>query len=320
MVDDSKLGLNHLHRGAVLALLVSVAAASQVAGNFADAAGFSGRNGVDCTACHTPAPAISVPAQAVLEGLPDAWDADATYSIRVAVTGGPSPLPGGPQGGFDIATDAGAFAVAPDQAGLLRAVGPQEVTYYPDGTLSRSWEVTWTAPGLDAEPVAATVWLAVLAANGNHNAQLNLSDGGERFDSAAALVRLLPPSDATLARWQAMPLAEPLLASAQARDGTLELTGRHADGNATHIAWRIGDAPWQERATGPAWRLALDAGSHDVAIRSAGSGRVSPELLVPAASPATAVQAEPREELSSSALLPLLLVAGLGALILRRPA
>lgn len=275
--------LNLLGRGAVVALLLATAGASQVAGNFADAAGFSGRAGATCIACHTEAPVPPTPAaQAVLEGLPAAWDPGATYDLRVAVTGGPQAMPAPqPQGGFDLAVGGGSLAVPSGMAALVRLVGTQEATYYPEGTLHREWTVTWTAPGLEAYPAAVPVWLAVLSANGNHVIASNTSDGGERFDAADALQASVPPSPAAMDAWRALPLAAPE-ATASLTGGRWTLEGRHGDGNATRLLWSLDGGPWQARDTAATWRLELGAlaGDHTVRLRSEGLERSSPDVTL----------------------------------------
>lgn len=315
------MALNRLLAAAALAAVLGGSAwlAQDAAANFADAAGFSGRGGATCVACHTvaPFPFTPPPATAVLEGLPEAWDAGQAYALTVRVEGGPPAMPApAPQGGFDLAMDGGLLAVPAGSEGLLRAPTEQEVTYLPAGTLMREWQVHWTAPTLAAEPRPVQVWLAVLAANGNHVVASNASDGGERLDASAHLALAVPPSQATLDAWRALPLLPP-----EGRAETLEpyvlLAGRHADRNATHLGWRVDGGAWQERATGPDWRLRLDGlgpGPHTVDYRSEGAGRASPEQRLAVDVPGFAVGLPGGRETPA---LPLpLLLAALGALSL----
>lgn len=282
------MALNLAGRGAIVALLVVVAAASQVvSGNFADAAGFSGRAGVTCLACHTVAPVGHVEAQAELKGLPEAWDPGQTYRLDIAVLGGPAAMPApAPQGGFDLDVGAGRLVLPAGTEDQLRLVGEHEATYKPAGTLMRAWSVDWVAPGLEQYPAPVPVWLAVMAANGNHVIALNGSDGGERFDSTAALQASVPPSPAALAAWRALPLAPPT-ANATRADGAWVLEGRHADGNASRLLWSVDGGPWQAKDTATAWRLELAGldGDHRVALRSEGRERSSPDTVVPLAGP-----------------------------------
>ncbi|HUR25940.1 MAG TPA: hypothetical protein VM327_08020, partial [Candidatus Thermoplasmatota archaeon] len=233
--------------------------------------------------CHTVAPFPSAPAPAAAElaGLPAAWEAGKTYRLTVRVTGGPEPLPApAPQGGFDLSIDGGAFAVPEGFEGKLRVPNEQEITYLPQGTLMREWQVDWTAPdlaSLTGKPTERKVWLAVLAANGNHVIATNTSDGGERFDSAANLTASVPPSEATAAAWRAMPLLPPT-ATANATTSSVQVEGRHADGNATRVWWRLDDGAWEDRETGPEWRIRFDglsAGGHTLDYRSEGEDRRS---------------------------------------------
>lgn len=277
------MGLNA--RVAVLLMLV-VASASTVhlaQARFADAAGFSGRAGATCIACHVPAPdpltGLEPEAHAGLEGLPEAWDVGQTYVLTLRVTGGPPAMPDPqPQGGFDLAVGGGVLAVPEGSESLLRLVGEQEATYRPAGTLQREWSVLWTAPDLAAEPAPVPVWLAVLAANGNHVVASNLSDGGERFDASDHLQVSVPPSAAALAAWRALPLLGPE-ATVAASNAGVTVEGRHRDGNATRLLWSLDGQPWQARETAPAWRLELptEPGEHVLLLRSEGAGRTSPD-------------------------------------------
>ncbi|MHB1261737.1 MAG: choice-of-anchor V domain-containing protein [Thermoplasmatota archaeon] len=249
---------------------------------FAASPGFSGRAGGTCISCHTlaPAPFTPPPAAAELEGLPAAWDVGQTYRLTIRVTGGPQALPApAPQGGFDLSIDGGAFAIPSGSESLLTIPNPQEITYRPDGTLMREWQVDWTAPDLASRPTERKVWLAVLSANGNHVIATNTSDGGERFDSAANLTATVPASQAAIDTWRALPLLAPA-ATANATEEAVEVEGRHADGNATHVWWSLDGGGWERRETGGEWRIrfeGLDAGRHEMAYRSEGQERRSPD-------------------------------------------
>lgn len=278
------MALNHGGPVALVLLLVASLAATQLAtANFADAAGFSGRAGVTCTACHTLAPApadgAQPPAQAVLEGLPSTWDVGQSYPLTLRVTGGPPAMPAPqPQGGFDLSVGGGLLELPAGSEDLMRLVGTQEATYRPAGTLMREWQLTWVAPDLATQPAPVPVWLAVVAANGNHVIASNASDGGERFDSTASLQLSVPPSQAAQEAWLALPLAAPT-ATVNVTGSTVRVEGRHADGNATRLLWSLDGQPWQARDTAPTWRLELpnEAGEHVLLLRSEGAGRTSPD-------------------------------------------
>jgi hypothetical protein len=259
--------------------------AQDASANFADAAGFSGRAGATCIACHTeaPFPLNPPPATAVLEGLPAAWDAGATYRLTIRVEGGPPALPApAPQGGFDIAFSHGLVGIPTGFEDLIRAPNPQEVTYHPAGTLMREWQMDWTAPDLAGKPGTVQVWLAVVSANGNHVIATNTSDGGERFDASAHLTALVPPSSAAEQAWRDLPLAAPVL-RIELGDPRSFVHGNQTDGNATAIAWRLDGGAWQERDAGPEWRVRLDdlaPGSHRFEARSLGADRQSPVVAL----------------------------------------
>ena len=292
------------------------------AANFAASPGFSGRAGPTCLACHTEAPVGHEAAAVVFDGLPEAWELGRTYRLTVRVEGGPAAMPApAPQGGFDLSIDGGSFAVPAGFEGKERVPNPQEITYLPDGTLMREWQVDWTAPGLESRPAAHGVWLAVLAANGNHVVAANTSDGGERFDSVASLAATLPPAPSAVVAWMALPLLAPTASATVDADGAVQVAGRHLDGNATSVAWSLDGGAWQSRPTGPEWRLRLEglsAGSHRLAYHSEGSDRVSPEGSLDVAVPGFALDLGQGHDAPSSVLLPLLsLVAAI--LLSRRP-
>lgn len=308
-VEFRKMALKPL-----LVALVAVTVAWSVheaTGNFADAAGFSGRAGLTCLSCHQPPSPTHNDAKAVLEGLPEAWEPGQSYALQIRVTGGPPAMPSPfPQGGFDIATDLGVL----DTQGQadLRQVGAREITYQPEATLRREWRVNWTAPDLTDEPRSVTVWLAVLSANGNHLPLVNRSDLGETLDASDALVATVPPSAAALAAWQAKPLLAPVL---HADWTTRILEGQHQDPLATHVAWQWNNGLVERRQTGPEWTLSL-AGNHGrLTVWSEGSGRMSLPVVVetPLATQADSDAAPEHTSPGVGALLPLIL-----ALILTR--
>lgn len=278
------MALNRLLSAALLlAFLPGAAWLAQDAGaTFAASPGFSGRAGATCISCHTLAPFPFTPpeASAELEGLPAGWDVGQTYRLTIRVTGGPEAIPApAPQGGFDLSIDGGSFAIPPGSEALLTIPNPQEITYLPDGTLMREWQVDWTAPTLDVKPTERRAWLAVISANGNHVIATNTSDGGERFDAADNLTVSFPPSQATVDAWRAMPLIPPN-ATANATEASVQVEGRHGDGNASRIWWRLDGGAWQDRETGQDWRIrfdGLDAGAHALDYRSEGEERRSPD-------------------------------------------
>lgn len=249
--------------------------AGNTSANFANSAGFSGRNGFTCVSCHQP-PSPQNDAVAHLEGLPASWETGVTYVLTVRVTGGPPAMPAPQaQGGFDLASSRGRLAGDP---ALLRTPSPQEITYLPSGTHQREWHVLWQAPDLRVRPAPAHFWLAVLAANGNHVIALNMSDSGETLDAAAALQAEAPPSGAAIAAWDAIPLLRPVANSTAGAD-SWTIDGSHTDANATTIAFSIDGAAWDRRDSATDWRLVIPGTSaHHMALRSEGAGRQSPEL------------------------------------------
>jgi hypothetical protein len=327
VVEELQVALNRLLVAIVLLGLLPGAAwlAQDAAANFGTSAGFSGRAGATCVSCHTlaPFPLTPPPAAAELEGLPAAWEAGQTYRLTARVTGGPEALPApAPQGGFDLSIDGGTFAVPPEFEGQLRVANPQDITYLPDGTLMREWQADWTAPALSTRPAQLNVWLAVIAANGNHVIAANASDGGERFDAAAHLTATLPPSDATMAAWRAMPLLPPTaVAVVESAEDAVQVEGRHADGNATDLWWRLDSGSWERRPTGQDWRIrfeGLGAGTHDLDYRSAGSERQSADQRLTFTVPGFAVDLPGGRDTPSAGIAPAFLLLAFAAFLRNR--
>lgn len=318
------MGLNRLLATTLLLGLLPGAAwlAQDAHATFAASPGFSGRAGATCLSCHTVAPFPLTPPDAVaeLEGLPAAWDAGMTYRLTIRVTGGPAALPApAPQGGFDLSIDGGSFSVPEGFEGKLRIPNQQEITYLPDGTLMREWQADWTAPDLASRPTERKVWLAVVAANGNHVIATNVSDGGERFDASASLTASLPPSEATVAAWRAMPLLPPT-ATANATERSVHVEGRHADGNATRVWWRLDGGDWADRETGPEWRVRFDglaAGDHTLEFRSEGEDRRSADQSLRFTVPGFAIDLPGDRDSPAPAAPPVLLLIALIAAALR---
>jgi hypothetical protein len=259
---------------------------------------------------------------AVLDGMPAAWSVGATYPITVRVEGGPPAMPAPQaQGGFDIAADAGLFSIAAADAGKLHVLGEgQEVTYRPEGTHQREWHMSWTAPTLAARPADVHVWLAVLAANGNHVLATNTSDQGETLDAAAHLTLTIPPAPAALEAWKALPLRAPD-ARVEMAGAAVHVTGTLEDANATRLAWRLDGAAGESREMGPAWTLrfvGLPAGVHRLEFRTEGSDRHSGDQTLAFRVDGASVQEVPAGQASPSPAAPLLLVSLLALAFLRR--
>jgi hypothetical protein len=296
----------------VLAAVACAAAASTGVANFADAAGFSGRNGATCVACHNRPMPASDDAKAVLEGVPSEWDVGATYPLTVRIEGGPAPAPAPqPQGGFDLAVQGGELQLRPEDADKLRLARPDEATYKGPGTLQRDWRLAWVAPGLEAAPAEVSLWLAVVSANGNHVIATNASDGGESLDSVDAIRLTVPPSAAAVQAWRSLPLAAPEATANRTADGWV-VQGRHADTNATAVAWSLDGAPWDSQPTGSAWRLVFPGSGvgHRLSLRSEGADRTSPEATLQLGSAEAAL---PFGDRDAPAPFPLAVGALLGA-------
>lgn len=260
--------------------LVAVAAALACAAaqaTFLASTGFSGRYDIDCSACHTAVPVIPA-ATLEVDGVPDAYDPGATYRISVRVVGGPPALPApAPQGGIEADIDAGRLRPAESSSAQLRNYAPHAVTYTLAGAMVRAWDVEWTAPGPWRQPLDANLWMAAVAANGDHVVALNVSDGGERLDAVATGHWTVPPTAAAVQAWRALPLAAPVVESHEPGSGGILVVGAHADANATVIAWRVDGSSWQERPAADAFRLDIQAsgGPHILALRSVGAERTS---------------------------------------------
>lgn len=317
------MGLN-LTRGAVLGAVLALAAVwaiQQSEANFGVVQGASGIAGVTCASCHQPPHPTRDDATVRIDGLPAAWTPGATYPLTISIAGGPDPLPPpAPQGGFDLATDGGILAPAPGNAPLMVIVSPREASYTPEGSLRRSWQLVWTAPGLETRPAPVTFWLAGLAANGNHVVALGAADGGETLDAAAATVAHTAPAPEADAAWRALPL-EPPTANATATAEGWRVDGHHADGNATQLLWRADGGPWQLRDTGREWRLLLPPGAHRIEYRSDGADRRSPVQTLEVGGGDALTAAAPPPRAAPAPALPLAAAAlalTLAAIIRRR--
>jgi len=285
--------LNLFAASAAAAVLGLAWLALPAEGNFAAVTGFSGRL-ADCSACHNrPLPGME--ATVTLEGLPAAYAPGESYALRITVHGGPPAMPAPlPQGGFELETDQGTFQQPPDMEDLLRSPEPHVVTYEPAGTLRRSWDVVWQAPGLDREPRPARFWLAAVAASGDHVVATNTSVLGERFDSVATLTATVQAEAAAQAAWEAMPLRPPQVDDVRVRQGVAVVRGMQQDGNATQVRHRVGDGPWGEVAAADRFRVdvvGLAPGVHVLELQAAGSGRASTVVAVglPVTGPSGAV-------------------------------
>jgi hypothetical protein len=289
-------------------LLFLLLAASAASANFAAAPGFSGRV-ADCTSCHQP-PLDGDDAQVGLLGIPDAWNLDNRYDWTVAVTGGPRHIPGGPEAGFELEIMAGILRPGPNATDDVRGFHDRQATYTETGVFQREWSVSWTAPGLDQRPAPVRLWIAGMAANGNHDTRLNLSDAGEHGDSVHNRSYLMPPSAAALNAWKSLPLRPPIIDKVEPDGEAHVIYGRLNDANASALEVFDG-ARWQPRPAAESWRLRVDFDA--VHIRTVGSDRVSPALVVTLADGSTAVADPmmPAGEASPLALpfIPVLLAA-----------
>jgi hypothetical protein len=266
-----------VHRLVAAAGTVLVASVALVAdAAFLASTGFSGRYDIDCSVCHTLEP-LTPPATLVVDGVPDAYEPGATYRLHVEVTGGPPPLPALAQGGVEADVDAGRLRPADPSAALLRNFAPHAVTYTQAGAMVRAWDIEWTAPGAWRQPSEVNLWIATVAANGNHVVALNVSDGGERFDAVATGHWAIRPTSGAVAAWRATPLALPVITTSEKTGDGILVAGEHADANATIIAWRVDGGTWQERPAAGTWRLeiVIAGGTHTLEVRSVGAERTS---------------------------------------------
>ncbi len=257
-------------------LLALVALTASVEANFAAAPGFSGR-AADCTSCHQP-PLQGDDAEVLIDGVPETWMPGQAYAWTVSVLNGPETIPGGPQAGFEVEVLAGTLAPGPAANGDVRTFHPKQATYTETGVRQRAWSVAWNAPDLATYPAPVTVWVAGMAANGNHNTDLNRSDLGEHGDSVATRSYTIPPAPAAIAAWQALPLATPIIDEVRGTNGRYTIEGRFEDANATTLEIHDGSR-WITRPVGPVWQLKIQ-GDADVRLRASGMERVSDEIVV----------------------------------------
>lgn len=270
-----------MQRLATALLLAAIAAAGAAQADFGVAEGFSGSRGITCTACHAPAVApLETPAATVaVDGFPTQWEPGATYAVTVRVLGGPTanPLPGAPQGGFDLEASHGTFAAAAGMEPFVDVPKPNEALYSAEGSVRRDWSLTWTAPQVTGPPPTITLHAAGVAANGNHVVGLDTS-GGEHGDATATWSAALPPGPAAVAAWQAMGLPVVALPLPAEVDGdllparfTLSIPAPYTSAEA-----RIDDGPWQalDGLPDPIFVVpALAPGDHVLAVRTVAGDR-----------------------------------------------
>ncbi len=286
-----------------LVVLLALAIVATGTADFAAAPGFSGRV-ADCSSCHRP-PVEGDDAQVAITGIPADWLPDTNYDWLVDVTGGPQTIPTGPQAGFEVEVLDGTLSPGPEASGDVRGFHDRQATYTEDGVFQRQWSVTWTSPGLDQYPAPITVWVAGLAANGNHN-PLNASAAGEQGDSVATMRYTIPPAAAALDAWRAMPLMPPAIDQVVPRDGGHTIHGRMLDDNATAVEVFDG-RQWVQRPAGPSWRLVVQ-GDEDIRLRASGAERTSPELLIDIASGQVVTEPVADEATPLPALIPILAI------------
>ncbi len=282
----------------MLLLIAAASMASVAQGNFNAAVGFSGQQGFTCTSCHNvpdrgplgDEQLYDPPAQVTVEGLPDSWDVGTTYTVTVTVTGGPPAAPSpAPQGGFEITSSHGAFALTEGMEDFTHVYDADQrgVTYTVEGTQMRQWQVDWSLTTMEERPGDVTFWVAAMSANGNHVVATNRSDGGEFGDSVDNVTLVVPPSQDAVDAWEAMLLSAPEVDSLDelVEGEAFTVRGRHSDPLATHIAYRLNDADWETRpAPAAKWNLeftgGLAAGNHTLWIRSESLERQSDPVLV----------------------------------------
>ncbi len=283
-------------------VLVIIAAAAAVEASFAAAPGFSGRT-ADCTSCHRP-PLEGDDALVVVEGIPSVWDLEATYDWTVRVDNGPTTLPEGPQAGFEIEVLDGTMIASGDGT---RRFHDKQATYTETGVFQRAWDVQWQAPDLSVRPAPITVWVAGMAANGNHNVMLNASDAGEHGDSVDTDVFHIPPSAAAQQAWRDLPLQAPRIDAIEPTATGHRIDGAQTDGNATTIEFRVGDI-WQPKPASGAWRLQIN-GATTVDIRSTGADRYSDVVTIDLLTAQVQVADDPDNESTPAPfiLLPILI-------------
>ena len=113
-------------------------------------AGYSGKSGQTCTACHSRGTASTVALN-----LPASVNSGATYSVTLTETAGAG------SGGLDVASSAGTFA-----AGTGTQVLSGELVQS-NGSSTHSWTFSWTAPTVTANTTATLYGAAMDSYGGN---------------------------------------------------------------------------------------------------------------------------------------------------------
>ena len=147
-VRDRKTALRILSVG-LIALIVTLlpATAHAYPGGIA---GYSGKGGQTCTACHSTGKASTVTLN-----LPASVNSGATYTVTLAETAGSG------SGGLDVAGSAGTFT-----AGTGTQVLSGELVQS-NGSSTHSWTFSWTAPTVTANTTATLYGAAMDSYGGN---------------------------------------------------------------------------------------------------------------------------------------------------------
>lgn len=164
----------------VLGMVAASAMSWSAASNSSGAPANSAEAG--CT-CHNASPSSGVQVQLTV---PANYSANQTYEVRIAISGGPMPVPGASQ-------NQGGFALRVSNGTLVAGEGSQTpedrfATHTAQGNNQRAWTLQWQAP-LNATG-NVTFWAAGNAVNGD-----TLNAGGQ--DQWNRVMVEVPPASGT---------------------------------------------------------------------------------------------------------------------------
>ena len=129
----------HFHRWFVFAVALLALQGAQLGVN-ASSHGMEGYAQTGCT-CHGSQPGLN--ANVSIEGIPNRYYGGTTYTLTIAVTGGPTADPAAHQGGFNLQATAGSFSPVDASTHVIQS---GEITHEHGGANQRSWTVEWQAP------------------------------------------------------------------------------------------------------------------------------------------------------------------------------
>jgi len=127
--------------------------------------------------CHGTEPSAGV---GISLSMPNNFTAGMTYTLTLNISGGPSPMEGGNQGGFFITASSGTLDSIDDN--VWKPEGRTHLTHNEDGNNNREWSFNWTAP--ESDSIVVTFKAYANSVNGDADGSSGGS-GGDNWNGAS---------------------------------------------------------------------------------------------------------------------------------------